>query len=152
MLRYGLILLLLVVCVVPRIWYITSLKNIFLIIRNNLPWCKYFFLQLLNIFPRTYLSKKIHVLYCPRPIHLSDLLRFLCHVSFLLFLLYSTTHSIIYSGNTINHYSHINWISLPQGPPLYSYYSATHSILIQTSLLFLAKLVPCVLADIYKLV
>ena len=28
-LRYGTILLLLVVCVVPRIWFITSLKNIF---------------------------------------------------------------------------------------------------------------------------
>src|SRR3989337_4534671 len=41
MLKIGSILLLLVVCVVPRIRFITSLKNIFLLIRNKLPYRKY---------------------------------------------------------------------------------------------------------------
>ena len=41
MLRYGLILLLLVVCVVPRIWFTTSLQNVFLLIRNKPPYRKY---------------------------------------------------------------------------------------------------------------
>ena len=35
MLKLGTILLLLVVCVVPSVWFITSLPNIFLLIRNN---------------------------------------------------------------------------------------------------------------------